>query len=243
MKSLALVAAVALAYVMPGGSILRRLADGRDTLALTTLKVDGTATVAPALAADVANALGVQSDGELSLTMQVQLKVPGRCRIELSSPETTKVVAAVSSNGRRRTEGLELKALQVAVDEVCALLAVRGAGEGEARAAVERHLGQLKVDYRRSSLGRFGGTVAYVLGDTAPNSSQLWVYKEHFLPARVRFADDQTQQWDVRFLDYASQPAGDAYPRVVEVYQGAELKVRLVSLETDTRARVDDARF
>ena len=247
MRALGVVAALYLAYVMPGYSIVRRMADKRDDLALTTVKADGSAQVGPALLAEVSKALGVQAQGDLSLTMSVSMRVPGRCRIEIASTESTRAIAAVNSNGKRRSDGAEVAALQVLTDEVCALLAVRGSGEGDVRATVERHLQGLKIDYKKSSLGRFGGQVAYVLGDDKnASSSQLWVYKAEgdekkgLQPARVKLTDDKGQAWDVRFLDYNSQPTGDAFPRVLEIYRGDALQLRLTTLEVDLRAKLDD---
>ena len=98
-------------------------------------------------------------------------------------------------------EGGDLPALQVAVDQICALLALRGAGEGESRVAIEKHLAALKVNTRLTSLGRFRGTVAYVLGDAVEGAPQLWIFKDHFNPARVRFVDDKQAAWDVHFFD------------------------------------------
>ena len=184
------VAGLSLAYVMPSYSILKRTAEGRDEQALSALRVDGSAVVGPSAAREVANLLGVEwTSGELALNFSVQLKLPGRCRIELSSSQSTKVVAAISSNGKRRNEGGDLPALAVAVDEVCALLALHGGSDGESRGEIERHLAGLKVTRGNTSLARFRGTVAYVVGDPAPDAPQLWVYKprtteEHFTPAR-----------------------------------------------------------
>lgn len=233
-----------LLYVLPSYSILRRMADGRDEQALTTLKIEGSAVVSPGAAKEVARLLGIEwVSGELPLNFSVAMRVPGRCRIELSSPETTKVIAAVSSNGKRRAEGGELPALQVAADEVCALIALRGAGEGESRAAVERHLNAHKINRAPTSLGRFRGTVAYVVGDPGPDAPQLWVFKDHFTPARIRFSDDKQNKWDVQFFDYTSQASGEWFPRVLLVQKGSEPVLRLTVLKGDNRVKLDDALF
>jgi len=235
---------LSLAYVLPTYSILRRMADGRDDLALSAMKVAGSAAVSPASAREVAGLLGVDwQSGELMLTFTVAMRLPGRCRLELASTESTRTLVAVSSNGKRRSEGGELPALQVAVDEICALLAFRGAAEGESRAAVERHLAAVKVNSKLTSLGRFRGTVAYVLGDTAEGSPQLWIFKDHFNPARVRFADDKQVGWDVHFFDYSSQATGQAFPRQVLVNKGAEPVLRLTTLKGDLKPKLDDALF
>jgi hypothetical protein len=249
----AFVAALALAYVMPAYSVLRNVANARDHLELVGLRVEGTATVPKALAGDIAGALGVQAQGaDLQLPMTVSMRVPGRCRIELASLESTKVVAAVSNNGKHRTDGLDVPAMQVLVDELCAVLAVRSPGEGESRAALEKHLRALKIDTAQSSLGRFAGKVVYVVGATAAGAPQFQAYKEKenavneygekLLPARVRFSDDKGA-WDVRLIDYTSLPTGDAFPRVVEIYKGDALQLRLTALSADAKPKLDDKLF
>jgi hypothetical protein len=240
----ALIVLLIAGYIMPGYSILRRMANKRDELALSSYRVGGTVTVAPAAAAQVSQALGVQwTSGELPLTGTFWAKLPGRCRFELSSLESTRTLAA--SAGKKAPE---FAALQVAVDEACALLAYRGAGEGESRAAVERHLASLKVDSRQVSLGRFAGVLVFVLGD-ADKPNQFHVYKEsasgdpRFQPARLKFTDASGTAWDVRFLDYASQGTGDTFPRQLEVWRGAELMLRFAAQKADVGVKLEDALF
>jgi len=234
------VAFLVLAYVMPAYSILRRVANHRDELSTTQLKADGLAGVGPAIARDAAQLLGTEwTSGELSLTAVTSVRFPGRCRVDLSSPDSTKVVSAVWANGKKRSEGGELPALGVAVEVLCATLALHSGAEGESRAALERYLSTLKVETKRVSFGRFSGAVAFVLGDDGAGKPQFWVYKDRFLPARVRTADG----WDVRFVDYSSQATGDTWPRLVEVYQGTELQLRLTVLTADTSATLDGVKF
>jgi len=250
MKTLAL-SALVLAYVLPSYAIVKKMCESRDNVGLTTLKVDGAATVGPTLAKDVSQALNVDySSGELYVSFSASMKFPGRCHLELSSPNTTKKVVAVSSNGKRRNEGLDLPALQVAADEICALLVVRG--KDEARAAVDKHLGSLKVNKGVVSLGRFHGVLAWVVGDAAEGASQLWVYKPLLndlanappvYPARVRFTDDKSNKWDVQLYDWGSAVGSDWFPRVVEVNKGGEPQLKLTALTADVKAKLEDAQF
>jgi hypothetical protein len=184
--------------------------------------------------------------------MTVAMRVPGRCRIELSSLESTRLVAAVSNNGKRRTEGLDVPAMQMLVDELCAMLGMRSAGEGESRAALEKHLKGLKVDVSQASLGRFAGKVVYIVGAPAAGSPQFQAYKEKenavneygekLLPARLRFSDDKGA-WDIRLIDYTSLSTGDAFPRVVEIYKGDVLQLRLTALSADAKPKLDEKLF
>ncbi|MDP1915515.1 MAG: hypothetical protein Q8L14_04660 [Myxococcales bacterium] len=243
-----LVAALALAYVMPTYSILRRFAGTRDDLTLTSLKVDGSGAVAPAMAREVASALGsTWTSGDLPLTTSLSIKYPGRCRLELSGFESTKTLVVASSNGKKRTEGPEFIAAQVALEELCAFFAVKSGGEGETRAALDRHLTSLKVDTKLVSHARFLGQLAFAIGNRADGNAQYWVYRDRvppdrFLPARIRFTDERGT-WDVRFIDYSSASVADWIPRVVEVYRGEELHLRLTALNADTRADLEKTKF
>ena len=231
-------------YVLPSHGILKRLAESRDSNALVTLKVEGSAAVSPSSAREVAGLLGVEwISGELPLSYSVSMKFPGRCRFELSSPESTKVLAAVSSNGKSRTEGGELPALVAAANQACALLALRGASDGESRASLERHLDGLKINRAVTSLGRFRGVVTYVVGDPGPDAPQFWAYKDRFTPARIRYVDDKQTKWDLHFFDYTSQATMDWFPRVLVVQKGNEPVLRMTALKGDAKARLDDALF
>ena len=242
MKSLLI--ALMLTYVMPAGPVLRRLANARDEMTLTALKTDGLAAVSPVMAKEVASALGASwNSGDLSLSASVTMRFPGRCRLDLTSSESNKTLTTTWASGKKRQDGGAFQAARVAVDEFCAVLSIHSGSEGESRAALTNHLGSLKVDTKQSSLGRFAGTIAYVLGDRAEGAPQFWVYKDKMQPARVRFTDDTKAQWDVRFLDYTSQATGDFFPRIIEVYKGTELHLRLTVLGADTRPEVDAVQF
>lgn len=235
-----LVALLALSYVMPSYSILRRLSNRRDAIDVTRLELGGLATVGAPVAREVATQLGTEwSSGELRLTATAWVHFPGRCRVELSAADSTRTVAAVWAQGRARTEGGALPALEAATSALCGTLAVHSGTDGESRAAIERYLSSLKVETRQVRFARFSGDVAWVLGADGDGKAQLWVYKERYLPARVRTADG----WDVRFVDYASQAAGDWWPRVVEVYRGAELQLRLTVLSADGKADLSHVTF
>ncbi len=241
-----ILATQAFGYVLPSGSILRHLAERRQDLQLSALRIEGVATFTGGAAQEAASALGVtlpEGRPELSIDAAVLMKLPGRCRIEASSVETGKSVAAIEANTRRRTEGAALGALEVAAAHLCPLLAGRAGSTSEARAQLERHLSALKIDFKQTSLGRFGGQVAYVLGGTDPTRPSFWVYKDSFQPARVRFVDPQGAAWDVRFTDYTSPAAGEWFPRVLEVQKDGEPLFRFAVTAADSRVKLDDKLF
>lgn len=240
----AVLLALITAYIMPSYGVLKRFASQRDDLAVTNLKAEGVTAVAPVLAKDVAALMGVTwNSGELMLNASLSVRFPGRCRLELSSPESTKTLAAASSGGKVRSEGGELAALQVGLAQACALLSLKSQEDGATRDAVVRHLTSLKVDLKQVMLARFNGSVSYLIGQKDEGQSSLWVYKERFLPSRLKFTDEAGTAWDVRFSDYTSQATGEFWPRVLEVYKGNEAQLRVMVLNANAKADLSNVKF
>jgi hypothetical protein len=230
-------AVTATAYVLPGGAILRRMVEGREDLHLGTVRVEGTLSLSGGAMAELSTELP-----EYRTDAAFSLRVPGRCRLDATAPGG-QPLAVVESSGRRRVEGPPVAALDAAVQEVCALLALRASSGPDPRSGLEQHLGSLHVDVRETSLGRIGGQVAYVLGGARPADGQLWVFKESFLPARIRWTDVHGQAWDVRFVDFSSPATGALFPRVVEVSRGSEVQARFTALSGDGHATLPDRLF
>lgn len=237
-------ALAASAYVLPGGAILRRMLETREEQGISNVRADGTYLFSgPALQA-AASALGqsteradVVGDGALFL------KATGRCRAEVGSSEGGRS-SVVVAGGRRRATGAELPVLGVLVEQLCPLLATRPSADTDVRQALDQHLRTtLGIEARTTWLARFGGEVAYVLGNPAEGAPQFWVYKDSFRPARVRFKDKAGVAWDVRLTDYSSSPTGGALPRSIEVWQNGERALRFTSLKGDTRATLPDSLF
>jgi len=239
-----LASTAALAFVMPSFSILRHMTNARDDLSLFSVRIDGLASFHGTAVREAGAALGIPSDRPEILTdASFSLKLPGRCRLDFIPLEGNRA-AAVDSNGKKRTEGGAVAVGQAALGPVCALLAVRSSSDNEARAAVERYLEQSKVDRSgKTWLARFGGDVAYVIGPRDDTRAQFWVFKDTFLPARMRWSDEQGVSWDVRFYDYTSPATGEWFPRLLEVHRGGELVLRFTSLKADTKSTLADKLF
>lgn len=236
--------AMVVAYIMPSYGVLKRFAGQRDELTVANLKAEGVAAVAPVLAKDVSSLMGVTwNSGELMLNASLAVRFPGRCRLELSSAESTKVIAAASTSGKARSEGGDVQALLVGLEQACALLSIKSSEEGATREAVQKHLNGLKVDSKQVSLARFNGSVSYLIGAKAEGQSSLWINKERFLPSRLMFSDSAGNAWDVRFSDYSSQATGEIWPRVLEVYKGNEPQLRVMVLNANTKADLSAVKF
>lgn len=220
------------AYVPAPSAIFRHLLSGREDQRVSSARVDGTLVLSGAAAAELGGRSELQSDA------RVYLRMPGRCRLEASGSETGKL-AVIQNGGQQRTEGPNVSSLDAGVAELCAILAARGAGDG--RSELEAHLKKRGVNLATSWLARFGGQVAYVVGGTKDTDAQFWVFKDSWLPARIRWTEGGTR-WDVRFVDYNS-PAGDWFPRAVEVSRDGERQIRFTTLAADPRASVSERLF
>lgn len=227
-----LAAGAAAAYVMPGGAVLRHMVSAREDQRLSAVRVEGTLIFSGSAAGEAGGAGEVQSDA------RVAMRLPGRCRLDATGGDGGRL-AVVDVNGQFRTEGPSVGALTAALSELCALFGARSAADG--RGALESHLRARGVDTRSTSLARFGGQVAYVLGGKGDKDAQFWVFKDSFLPARMRWTE-AGNSWDVRFVDYNS-PAGDWFPRVVEVARNGEQQARFTTLSGEPHASLPDRLF
>ncbi|MDY7229257.1 hypothetical protein [Hyalangium rubrum] len=232
------------AYVLPGGSILRRMTGSRDDAPqVSSLRVEGSYVFSGSAVKEASAALGLATErSELVADGLILMKMPARCRFDVSVPDGNKL-AVVQVAGRRRVEGTEIPSLSTALSQLCPLLATRSTSEGDARDLVEQHLQSLGIATRTTSLARFGGEVAYVLGEPDEAKPQFWVYKDDFRPARVRWTDKAGTAWDVRFIDYASPATGEGMPRSLEVWRGGERVLRFTAIKSDSRASIPDKLF
>ncbi|MBU8894348.1 hypothetical protein DRW03_31600 [Corallococcus sp. H22C18031201] len=239
-----LVSLAAGAYVLPGGSILRRTVAARAEKNLSALRVEGSLIFSGPAVKEAGSALGAPTERpELQGDGVLFVKMPGRCRFEATTPDGGGKAAAVLANGRKRAEGPEVPAMTALVAQVCGVLATDLGSAQESREALEQHLASLGVDTKRTSLARFGGEVAYVLGDPDEGRPQFWVYKDTFRAARVRYRDAAGNAWDVRFVDYTSPATGDWMPRTIEVWKGNQRALRFTALKGESRAAVPDKLF
>ena len=175
-----------LSYLMPAFSVLKRVASARDDVSFSAIKAEGLVAVAPVLAKDLAPALGTNwATGDLSLSAVLSVRFPGRCRLDLMVSDSTKSLAVAWSNGRRRTEGPELLAAAVAVEQLCATLALKSGTEGESRGALERHLAANK-NRRPSSVARAFLGPGGLRAGRPPSGSLLLLGVQRALPPRSR---------------------------------------------------------
>lgn len=236
-------ASTALAYLLPGGAILRHLAQKREELRVSSLRAEGTVAFFGSTLASAQGALQLPLDkSEAQADVVLSLKAPSRCRLDVSTAEGGRV-SALSIQDRLRVDVPSVPALGIALGELCRLFMPRAANDVELRAALNGFLQSLGVETSLVSLERQGDQVVYVLGKPAPTAPQFWVFKDSFLPARLKYFDAAHTAWEIRFSDYNSPSAGELFPRVVEVSAQGERLVRLTILKTDTRVSLPDRLF
>ncbi len=247
--ALALAAALpAAAYIMSVRSILRHMGERRAALSLGSLDVTGTFQAEGDAARSLSAATGLETaGGRLAAPARFQMKVPGRCRLEIAPPDSAEAERPYLAVHGERIAGRgglpEAPAAVALVRAACALLATQTAGDasGAYAAAIARR----GVALTAAALGRFDGRIAYVVGggrkkdDTKP---ALFVEKDGFQPLRLMATDGQALQ-DVRLLGWGSPTGGDWFPRAVEVWEKNVLRLRFTTEKTSANAKLPDALF
>jgi hypothetical protein len=225
--AIALAAALpALAYVLPGPTILRLAARKR-------------ADAPPAV-----ELRGVLTTGATAPTPAVLWAKGGRCRLELvGAPDRPyAVVRAGRVAAQRGLDGVPGAA--ALAEGACALLSPVGA-DGYAHALSARG-----VAVGEAALGRLGQRVAYVFG--VAGAPQAWFDKGALHPLRL-VADLGGARRDLQLGEYPAAPApppgekpappapGDAFPRSVEVHRDGGLEAKLVVEKVAPNPRIADS--
>ncbi len=232
-----LLATPALAYLLPATAILRKAAETRAGLELNAVEAIGALELRGA---------ALPPGTPPVVTARLLLKTPGRARLELLTADAADAdrPAAMVKDGRLLGRaGLEQQpAVTALVRGLATLLAWPTGAEGQAlgEALVRRGV---KLD--EVSLGRFNGRLAWVLGGRLndPKAPALaLVDKESWMPLRLLVTEGGAT-WDLRLLDWASAVGADRLPRVIEVWQGAELLLRFNTEKTTANPRLADALF
>ena len=249
--ALLLVSTEALAYLLPGWSLMRRTEAHRAELGLHSLQTQGTLLLTGERAKTFADRLHQGLDqGQLTLPAVASFKYPGRCRIELPSAGAAGKPIAVTDRNGALGGSTELQFLQPLLTLGCPLLTSRGGDEG-LRSIIE-WMKTLGVDIQTASLGRFNSHIAEVVGAEARDlaSPQVWIDKDEFVPLRV-LAKLNGTVYDVRYLDLGAPGSGaETLPRIIELWQlpakgegPGELLARFTGAKADANATVDDALF
>lgn len=254
--------ALALAYMLPGTSVIRKMEDNRFRQGVHSLVVQGSLTLAGDEAEAMAQKLGrTVANGELSIPAVALYKYPGRCRIELrpqgASPDagmptpdagaatpTAPTSFATDRNGVVSSSP-DMKSAALLLQLACPLLSSRG-DEGEA-ARLSEHLRGQGVDFETTSLARDENTIAEVIG-AGPGElqkPQLWVDKDEFVPLRL-ISKVGGALYDVRFDPGVGML--DPHPRNVSLFamtpgQPERLLARFSAEKMEPNAKVDEKQF
>ncbi|MFO0581465.1 MAG: hypothetical protein U0229_04255 [Anaeromyxobacter sp.] len=244
--AVALAAAVpALAYVLPVSGILKRMGEKRAALNLEALEVTGTLRAEGPGAEKLAAVTGRAGAQRVALPARLDLKVPGRCRLEAGGPEVAEADRTFASLRGDKVTGKGALAdsapAAALVRAVCTLLATTVSGDASGNYAAA--LGRRGVGLADAALGRFEGKVVYLLGAHPKDAKPLaMVEKDSFQPARL-VAQEGGALYDVRLLGWGSPTGGDWFPRAIEVWQGEELRLRLTTEKAQANPRLPETLF
>lgn len=232
-----LVAAPALAYLLPATAILRMAAEARGGLELNAVEAVGALEW---------HGAALPAGGPPTTTSRLLLKTPNRARLELlpvDAAEGERPAAMIREERLSGRGGLERQpAVAALLRGLVTLLTWPTGAEGQAlgEALVRRGIRLDEV-----SLGRFNGRLAWVLGgrQNDPKAPPLaFLDKESWMPLQLVFVDGGAT-WAVRLVDWGSAVGGDRVPRAIEVWKGQELQLRFNTEKTTANPRLPDALF
>lgn len=234
----------AVAYVLPTAAVLRKMGERRASLSLETLEVTGTVQADGPAAERLAQLAGLPATGgRVTVPARLLVKVPRRCRLELAPadvPEAQRPFVALR-DARLSGRLAEVPAAVALVRAACALLAVPTAGD--AAVPYGAALQARGVAVAETSLGRFDGRLAYVIGGRARDARPLaFVDKETFQPMRLVSREGGTLL-DVRLVGWGSPTGGDWFPRAIEVFEGESPRLRLTTETAAANPKLADTLF
>jgi hypothetical protein len=234
------------AYLASPASVLRRMGQKREALALATLEARGTLWAGGEVARALASATGIPlASGEFSVEAVFSLKAPGRCRLELypaagAAPDRPFVAV---SRGKTAGKGLDrVPAAAAMLRGACALLAVHPGGTDPGRAYADE-LSRLRIPLDADWLGKQGTRVSYVIG--APpreRKPQVWIDAQTWQPVRLLAALGGPLS-DVRFVEWGVSPGGDLFPRHLEVQETGAAVLRFTTSKVAANPKVPDSLF
>lgn len=205
-----LVAAEALAYVLPSGALLELFEQRRGSGSTKTRRVEGTLTL-------------VAPDGDRQVAPAAHdVELPGRCRLEVLSGPWEGAWAASDRGKVRAPEQRDLEDLARLVALACPFVAVREGAARQVRATLEAH----GVDLDYTGLSRLNGEPAYLIGARPweRDTPQLWLDKDTLQP--VKFVGTVLDRLaEVRMLGYADPATGSLHPHRMELWLDGRLRL------------------
>jgi outer membrane lipoprotein-sorting protein len=164
----------------------------------------------------------------------VRYAYPGAFRSDISSPSAQRI--HICNNGKilTVTDGKDASASETWYDRYKDLLLY------PSRALLLEHLTARGIDVSTSSLGRFEGKIAYVVGDTPPHNtrSQVWFEKDTLKPIRWIMRNlpvhSDSEELEIRYREWR-QFGTVFYPMRIEFLQHSRLvrEIRVDSVEVD----------
>jgi hypothetical protein len=206
--------AAALAYVLPGGFVIGKVAEHRNSAGFSEMLIEGAATVAT-------------PSGEV--TGEAQLQVAAACCVELKVLAGKRELSLTIRDGKVTAASPELQPLAQALAGIEGGLLAMFPGR-VAGAELHQRVKALGVETDVTSLARFFGRVAFVLGAGSRDraSPQLWVDKDAYHALRMILPRKGSKETvDLRFIDYQQSPLPGRFPRTIEIASGQTLLFRL----------------
>ncbi len=164
------------------------------------------------------------------------IKAPSMVRRE-RAPDVVEICRAEKCWQRRGT------ATAVALSE-WTYLQYLFVAEKPSRERYESVLTGLKVNMKETTLARFHGRVAYVIGakEWERDRPQLWIDKDSFLPLRL-FVPDGRSLVDIGWFGWNGRLGGDHFPSEIEISRDGKIFEHCESIDINTTTKISDDLF
>jgi hypothetical protein len=102
-------------------------------------------------------------------------------------------------------------------------------------------LTELKVNMKETTLARFHGKVAYIIGakEWERDRPQLWIDKDSFLPLRL-FVPDGRSLVDIGWFNWGGRLGGDHFPSEIEVSRDGKIFEHCELTDLNTTVKIPD---
>ncbi len=251
--ALLLAATTAWAYMLPAPSLIRKTEARREELNLHSLQVMGTLLVTGQAGHALADKYHLPFENDsVTLPAQLSYMMPGRCRLDLAVPGIPEGQQLFAADRNGKVSGPdELKVVQTLWQLVCPWLSSRGGEDGTR--VIDEWLKAVGVDFQRSSLARYGGIVAEVVG-AGPRETerpQVWIDKDQFVPLRM-MTSVKGVAYDAHLIDVGGPGGGgEGLPRAIELYGPGDaasagqpqLLLRFSADRAEPNAKINDSLF
>lgn len=171
---------------------------------------------------------------------KVAYRIPGAFRSEIATHDFQRIHTAASGRTLTVVDGRMISTSEIWTDLYKNLFYYRD------RKQLVENLQILGINFSVTSLGRYEGTICYVLGADYPDETvpQLWVAKDTFQPVRwiVKAETSSGPHKEILYRDWQAH-SRSWYPSLIEFLEGGQVIQRISVRQVTLNPSISDELF